>query len=87
LKGSLPIFIDTIGNVHSLGEAELLGFNEKKRATKALFCMNQPEIKSVDIADGLKFNWLSFIFTFVHFSVSFPHFLFHFSILLHFPIL
>ena len=53
LKGSLPIFIDTIGNAHSLGEAELLGFNEKKRATKALFCMNQPEIKSVDIADGL----------------------------------
>ena len=53
LKGSLPIFIDTIGNAHSLGEAELLGFNEKKRATKALFCMNQPEIKLVDIADGL----------------------------------
>ena len=53
LKGSLPIFIDSIGNAHSLGEAELLGFNEKKRATKALFCMNQPEIKSVDIAYGL----------------------------------
>ena len=46
------MFIDTIDNAHSLGEAELLGFNEKKRATKALFCMNQPEIKSVDIADG-----------------------------------
>ena len=81
------MFIDIIGNAQ---KAELVGYNEREK--DGYKSTNQPEIKSVDIADGYNligcalYSPLSHL-PFSHLFPTFLFFIFQFYCSLYFPIL